>query len=316
MTVAVAVVSWNTVGLLRECLRSLRADAEAGTAEVWVVDNASDDGSAHMVESEFPWANLIVSEENLGFGRAVNEVAARTQAHWIAPANADVELETGALGRLVEAGNAHPEAAILAPRLVGTDGRPQQSVHAFPGVGLAAALAIGLPLLSRRLGDRLCIEGAWDPEREREIDWAHGAFLLCRRPAFDEIGAFDADQWMYAEDLDLAWRARGAGWAVRYVPSARVRHAGAAATTKAFGEDVPGRFMDATFKWMTARRGPLITRAYAAVNVLGAFIRWAAFVPLAALRPARYASRRDAARSWVALHLRGLSSDSGRALSR
>jgi N-acetylglucosaminyl-diphospho-decaprenol L-rhamnosyltransferase len=89
--VAVAVVSWNTRELLAGCLRSLAPEADAGRAEVWVVDNASSDGSPELVRDEFPWAQLVASDENLGFGRAVNAVAERTESDWIAPANADAK---------------------------------------------------------------------------------------------------------------------------------------------------------------------------------------------------------------------------------
>jgi GT2 family glycosyltransferase len=308
--VTVAIVSWNTKELLRRCLESLEDDVASGFAEAWVFDNASDDGSADMVEREFEWVRLVANEENLGFGVAVNQVAKRTTSPWIAPANADIAFEPGALRRLVDAGVEHPEAAILAPRLVGSDGRTQQSVHAFPGVALAAALAMGATTASAALGERLCIEGSWDADREREVDWAHGAFLLCRREAFDAIGGFDPRQWMYAEDLDLAWRARRGGWRVRYVPDARIGHAGAAATTQAFGDAKGERYMVATFAWMADRRGVAATWAYAGVNALGSLVRWAWYSVRARLQPGKFATRRDAARAWLALHRRGLVSRS------
>src|SRR5437588_11036854 len=72
--VTVAIVSWNTSDLLRACLASLRPDVSAGLADVWVVDNASTDGSADVARSEFPWAHVVASTENLGFGPAVNLV--------------------------------------------------------------------------------------------------------------------------------------------------------------------------------------------------------------------------------------------------
>ena len=227
---------------------------------------------------------------------------------WIAPANADIAFEPGALSALVAAGDLHPEAAILAPRLVGSDGETQQSVHAFPGIRLAAALASGATTLDSGLGDRLCIDGAWDPEREREVDWAHGAFLLCRRDAFERIGGFDPRQWMYAEDLDLAWRARQAGGTVRYVPSAHVRHAGAAATSQAFGDEKQERYMLATFAWMADRRGIVVTWAYACISALGALARWGWYSLRAVVQPKAFSARRDASRSWLALHRRGLAS--------
>ena len=254
--VTIAVVSWNTRELLERCLESMRADAEAGRAEVWVVDNASSDGSADLVRERFGWVELIASERNLGFGNAVNAVAARASAPWLAPANADIELLPGALEALLAAGRAHPEAGALAPTLIVPDGSIQHSVHAFPSLGLALAFNSGAAAVVPGLGDRLCLERRWDPVREREVDWAHGAFVLVRRAAFDAIGGFDTEQWMYAEDLDLAWRLARAGWPTRFVPRARVRHEVAAATSQRFADDErAAQHMAAAQDWMVRRRG-------------------------------------------------------------
>src|ERR1044071_9247977 len=95
--VTIAIVSWNTRDLLERCLNSLAADAERGLADVWVVDNASEDGSADLVAERFGWVKLIASKENLGFGRAINLVAEQTRSEWVATANADIALRPGAL---------------------------------------------------------------------------------------------------------------------------------------------------------------------------------------------------------------------------
>jgi N-acetylglucosaminyl-diphospho-decaprenol L-rhamnosyltransferase len=265
--VAVAVVSWNTRDLLRDCLRSL---AGQSLAEVWVVDNASQDGSAAMVAQEFPSVRLVASERNLGFGPAVNLVAAQTAAPWIAPANADVQLRPSALRALLDAGERHPRAGILAPRLELPSGETQHSVYAFPTIPFTARFNLGF---HRRVGDRLCLEGFWDPTRERDVDWAIGAFLLVRRAAWDAAGGFDEGQWMYAEDLDLGWRAARAGWSTRYVPSARVLHHASAATTQAWGDERTLRWLRSTYAWMLRRRGLIRTRITAAINVAGAYAR-------------------------------------------
>ena len=265
--VAVAVVSWNTRDLLRHCLRSL---VDQSPAEVWVVDNASQDGSAEMVAQEFPSVRLVASERNLGFGPAVNLVASQTTAPWIAPANADVELRPGALRALLDAGERHPRAGILAPRLELPSGETQHSVYAFPTIPFTARFNLGF---HRRVGDRLCLEGFWDPTRERDVDWAIGAFLLVRRAAWDAAGGFDQGQWMYAEDLDLGWRAARAGWSTRYVPSARVLHHASAATTQAWGDERTLRWLRSTYAWMLRRRGLIRTRITAAINVAGAYAR-------------------------------------------
>src|SRR4051812_13252726 len=106
----------------------MASEVEAERAEAWVVDNASDDGSAQLVRERFEWVRLEASERILGFGPAVNLVAQRTDAPWIAPANADVELEPGALQRLLAAAQADPEAGAVAPRLILPDGSTQHSV--------------------------------------------------------------------------------------------------------------------------------------------------------------------------------------------
>ena len=97
----VAVVSWNTRELLDRCLLALRPEADAGRAEVWVVDNGSQDGSPALVRERHAWARLVEPGENLGYGRAVNLLAERTSSPWIAASNADVALRPGALARLL-----------------------------------------------------------------------------------------------------------------------------------------------------------------------------------------------------------------------
>lgn len=305
--VIVAVVSWNTRALLERCLRSFQGDAEDGHAAVWVVDNASSDGSADMVRCEFPWVSLVASTENVGFGRAINAVAERTNAPWIAAANADIECHAGALKALLEAGESDSRVGALAPRLLRPDATTQHSVHAFPTVSLSLILNLGLKRVSRRVSDHLCLEGYWNPDRERYVDWAHGALLLLRRAAFEQIGGFDPRQWMYAEDLDLAWRLRRAGWCVRYVPGATAHHEVGAATEQAFA-DRTRRHMAATYAWMARRRGFTVTRAFALVNVTGTGIRALAFRVLGLLFPGRWRDGRAHARRWLAAHRLGLRS--------
>lgn len=308
-SITIAVVSWNTRDLLRRCLDSMAGEAASGRTEVWVIDNASSDGSAGMVRREFPWARLIASEDNLGFGPAVNEIARRTRGEWIAPANADIALTEGTLEALLAA--VRPGDGVLAPRLVLADGSTQHSVHAFPGLWLAVLFMLGAYRIPR-VGNRLCIEGYWRPERPRVVDWAHGAFLLVRREAFDAVGGFDPAQWMYAEDIDLQWRLGLAGWSARYEPTARVRHAHSAATTKAFGDSRTERHLLATYDWLARRRGVGVARASALVNATAAGLRWLAFALAAAIAPARFAARRTELALYARGHLAGLRAAGGR----
>jgi N-acetylglucosaminyl-diphospho-decaprenol L-rhamnosyltransferase len=303
--VAVAVVSWNTRDLLRECLGSLAGEVDAERAEAWVVDNCSTDGSPEMVAAEFPWVRLLRPERNLGFGPAVNEVAARTSTPWIAAANADIALHPGALERMLAAGDADPRCAAVAPRLLLDGGETQHSVHSFPTVTLSASVYSGLPRAIPALGDRLLIEGAWRSERPRTVDWAHGALLLLRRSAFEEIGGFDPEQWMYAEDIDIAWRLREAGYRVRYEPRATVDHAVSAAAVQAFGGDREARYMRATYEWMERRRGFAFAAAFAAVNVGGLGLRMLLSGAAGALGRSRSRERARLWRHHVRMHAHG-----------
>lgn len=296
--VAVAVVSTNLRTLLAATLRSLEPEVRAGRADVWVVDNASTDGSPQMIRDEFPWANLIASEVNLGYGPAVNRVAEQTDSPWLAPANEDIELEPSALEALLACGTAHPGAAVIAPRLLLPDGSTQHSVHAFPTIARTAIWAAGIERLSGRVAERVCAFGAWNPERAREVPWALATFVLVRREAFDAVGRFDEDQWMHAEDLDLAWRLARAGWRTRYEPKAVVRHAGSVATTQAFGAELEPRLWAASYRFLVRRRGLAVAWGVAALNLAGALVRL----------PFVSRERRARLRMWTRIHRQGLRS--------
>jgi GT2 family glycosyltransferase len=302
--VTVAVVSFNTRELLIRCLRSLEDDVHADRAEVWVVDNSSSDGSAPAARDEAPWARVLEPGTNLGFGRAVNLVASQTSGQWLMAANADIAVEPGALEAMLATGG-DARAGCIAPRLVLPGGETQHSVFALPTIPFTLAFNLGLHRLSSRLADRLCLEGFWDPERARDVPWAIGACLLIRRAAFDAVGGFDGQQWMYAEDLDLGWRVRRAGWVTRYEPSARVLHESAAATARAFGEDRIDTFMAATYAVLLRRRGLARTWATAAINLGGAAVRQAWMSPLALARP-RFRDLRASNRRWLGAHRKGL----------
>lgn len=302
----VAVVSWNTCSLLRRCLASLGADAEAGLCEVWVVDNASRDGSSEMVRGEFPWVTLLAKSENLGFGAAVNLVAERSESEWIAAANADVSLTPGALAALLEAGAADPRAGAVAPRLILPDGSTQHSVYPFPTLGVTLLENLRLQRLSRRLADRLCLPGGWDPARARAVPWAVGAFVMVRRSAWEQVGGFDPRQWMYAEDLDLGWRLARVGRHTLYEPAAVAMHAESAAATQAWGDDRSDRWHRATYAWLLRRRGAAVARAVAGINVAGAAARAILLTPAALLNRRRWGPPRRAALHTARAHLAGL----------
>jgi GT2 family glycosyltransferase len=111
---------------------------------------------------------------------------------------------------------------------------------------------------------------------------------------------------MHAEDLDLAWRLRQAGWKTVYEPGAVIFHVGSAASKKAFGDDLMSRFMAASYAWMARRRGLALARGVALVNAAGAAVRLGLYSVLALARPERYRGARDNYRYWLGVHSVGL----------
>lgn len=300
-----AVVSWNTRDLLARCLTSLQHEVESGRVEVWVVDNASDDGSPDLVREQFPWVHLEASRENLGFGAALNVVAGQTSTDWIAVANADIALPPGALNALLESAAMDPGAGAIAPRLRMPDGRVQHSVGAFPTLTFTLLHASGAFRFRSVIADRMAFPGRWDMDRRRRVPWALGAFLLVRRDAWNQIGGFDDSQWMYAEDLDFGWRLREHGWATRYEPLAVLEHEVAAATAQQFGAERAPVWQRATYGCIARRRGSGYARAVALVNLLGALLRWPKVLASRRGSPGAPA-RRAAHRRWILVHLRAM----------
>ncbi len=273
-----------------------------------MVDNHSRDGSADMVRERFTWARLVQAERNLGFGPAINLVAERTATPWLLATNADVELSQGALDALLQRGEDDRRAGIVAPRLILPDGTTQHSVYSFPTLLFTLGFNLGLAGLSGRIADRLALEGRWDPDRPRTVDWAIGACLLVRRTAWDAVGGFDPDQWMYAEDLDLGWRMAAANWHTRFEPAAIVRHHGAAAASQRWGDETAREWLPSTYAWMLQRRGPLVMRTSALVNALGAAARAAIYTLPAFFAAREYRGRMGTNLAWMRLHLANLMS--------
>jgi N-acetylglucosaminyl-diphospho-decaprenol L-rhamnosyltransferase len=227
---SIVVVSYNSRELLGRCIESIRAARDGLAVELFVVDNASRDGSAEMVAERFPEATLIASERNLGFGRANNLAFARARGRYVLMLNPDTEVRPDALRELLAFADGHPEAGVVGARLDYPDGRFQHSAFRFPDLGQALfGFFDVVPIDSP-------INGRYRPEQfERDFPAEHllGACLLLRREALEQVGGFDPRYFMYFEETDLCMRLRRAGWQNLFTPDARVVHVSAASTSAA-----------------------------------------------------------------------------------
>ncbi|MHB8592930.1 MAG: glycosyltransferase family 2 protein, partial [Acidimicrobiales bacterium] len=218
---AVVVVNHDAGDALIACVASLRAE---GVAEVVVVDNASTDGSVERLEAEDAGVHVIRAGANLGYGAGVNRGLADVEAQLVLVSNPDVAVHPGSLAVLARAIDGDPLLAIAGPCILEPDGRRYPSARRFPswvdaaGHALLGTLAPTNPFTKRyRMSDL-------DPTVVTNVDWVSGACFLARRGVLDELGGFDEGYFMYAEDVDLCWRAHRAGYTVAYVPTARVTH--------------------------------------------------------------------------------------------
>jgi len=225
--VTVCVVSWNTKGLLRNCLRSLDAAATRTAVAVDVVDNASTDGSVGVVRAEFPHVRLVANTANVGFARAVNQSLASATGRYVLLLNSDAEATPGSIDELVAFMDRTPGAGLATARLVSPDGSAQHCAQAMPSVPRTLLEATRLhKLLPAKERARLLLGPYFTYDVAQRVGWTWGTALICRRAAVEQVGPLSERFFLYGEDLDWSLRMGRAGWQVWFCPSAVVVHHG------------------------------------------------------------------------------------------
>ena len=214
--ISVLVVSHNTRDYLAHTLTRLAEDGGDAVQEVIVVDNASTDGSPQMVREDFPTVRLLAQEDNLGFGAANNLGAATARGQALLLLNSDAWPTPGALDLLANQLNKDPQLGALTPALAYPNGSPQFAWAPWTGVPGEALQKLRNPWESHSLTHR--------PLPRPFSYWVTAACLLVRRRAFEAIGGFDEDFFLYFEDVDLCRRLHQAGWRLGVEPRALAYH--------------------------------------------------------------------------------------------
>ncbi|TLZ67432.1 MAG: glycosyltransferase family 2 protein [Methanobacteriota archaeon] len=211
----VVVLNWNGRDYIRDCVRSALAQTYPDF-RVIVVDNGSPDRSGEIVRDEFPEATYLPLSENLHFARGSNagiEVALRdSDCSFVVTLNNDTRVDPDWLTELVRPAT-EPHVGIVASKLVFMD---------RPNVINSAGICIARDGSGLDRGWNARDGGPFD--EPADVFGASAGAALYRREVFEEVGLFDADFVAYYEDLDLAWRARLAGWEARYAPGSVVHH--------------------------------------------------------------------------------------------
>lgn len=224
---SVVIVSFNAREALRDCLVGLAREAADLACETFVIDNASRDGSADLVETEFPQVHLLRSDTNLGFAAANNRVFPLARGRHIALLNPDAVPQAGSLERAVARMDAEPEVGLAGARLVAPDGSWQPSARSFPSALNDLLVLSGLSSRFPRSRFFGRADRTWaDPAEAADVDWVPGAFSIIRRDVLQRVGDFDERFFLYYEEVDFCRRIKAAGYVIRYWPDVVVTHRG------------------------------------------------------------------------------------------
>jgi GT2 family glycosyltransferase len=220
----VLVVNYNTAGLLQPMFNALRQSTSADQPRYLVVDNASADNSLECMATICPEAILLANENNVGFGRANNQLVKHLQGKYALLLNTDAFVDADSLSKTLDYMESHPDCGILGVRLVGREGDLQPSCRYFPTPMNVFLSRTGLERFFPVV--KMVDDMGWDHASVRECDWVPGCYYLIRREVIDQVGLFDPRYFLYYEEVDHCKRAKQAGWKVIYYPHTTVVHIG------------------------------------------------------------------------------------------
>jgi GT2 family glycosyltransferase len=228
MDISIIIVNYNVREFLRGALESVRRSLVFGglSGEVFVIDNASRDGSAEMVRQEFPEVKLFALGENLGFGKANNLAMREAKGDYILILNPDTIVGEETLRVMIDFMKSHPKAGVSGCKLLNADGSFQISCRrGFPTPWASFTKLFGLSSFFPNSPRFAQYNLTYLPvDKTYEIDALAGAFMILSREAYEKTAGFDEDYFMYGEDIDLCYRIKKAGLAVFYVHSTSTVH--------------------------------------------------------------------------------------------
>lgn len=224
---SIIIVNYRSANYTKGCLESIYQNAPGCSIEIIVVDNASNDGCAEMIQAGFPHVNFVQSDRNLGFAGANNLGISVARGSYLLFLNPDTEVRPHALQALIDAMLGCADAGMVGGHLLNSDLTVQTtSITAFPSI---LNQILGTEYLRRRFpkakmwGIRPLFEVQSQPV---PVDAISGACMCANRKVIDQVGGFTTDYFMYAEDLDLCLKVRQSGWKIYYAPEAVIVHHG------------------------------------------------------------------------------------------
>lgn len=224
--ISIVIVNYNVKAFLEQCLMAIERATHQLSVEVFVVDNASVDGSQAMVKRRFSHVNLIENAKNLGFSSANNQALRVAKGKYILILNPDTLIQEDTLLILKKYLDEHGKVGAVGCKLINPDGSFQiTSRRSLPTAWVAFTRIVGLS----KLFPRSRIFGRYnmtylDPDVTTAVDVLPGSLMFVRKDVLREIDYFDEDYFMYGEDVDLCYRITKAGWKIHYLPETQAIH--------------------------------------------------------------------------------------------
>lgn len=268
-------VNWKSVDYLRKCLTTIHANTKGLNSEVIIVDNDPAEVGVHALREEFPDAEVVRAQSNLGFGMANNLGFEHSCGRNLLFLNPDTEIIGPAIQTMLSRLESLPGAGIVGCRLLNSDGTVQTScIRCFPTI-LNQILDIEYLRLRWPHFKLWSIDPLFFPRQEpMKVDGVSGACLMIKREVFKKVGGFSPEYFMYAEDVDLCYKVRQKGFEVYYLGEVTVIHHGGASSKRIrvnHREVILQR--NATLKFFQKTRGSLYASTYRVATATAAFCR-------------------------------------------
>jgi len=227
MNLSIIIVNWNVRDLLKKCLESIYRETKDISFEVFVIDNASSDGSAEIVRENFPEVKLIVNAKNEGFAKANNQGIKESGGEYILLLNPDTEIFSNVFLKMIEVFKEDKKLGILGPKLLNPDKSLQSSIRRFPTLFSQTLILLKIHHLLPDLKTfKKYFARDFDYSREQSVDQVMGACFMVKRRMLEQIGFLDKKFYIWFEEVDYCKRAKKAGWNIAYTPNAEVIHYG------------------------------------------------------------------------------------------
>jgi len=226
MDLTIVIVNYNVKEFLEQAIISIKKSCKHIEYELFVVDNASNDGSVDLIRKKYPEVKLIANSENKGFSTANNQAIKQAQGEYILLINPDTIVQEDTFSVLLNFFKNHPECGMVGCKILNPDGSLQLACRrSFPTPWIAFTKIIGLSKLfpNSKIFGRYNLTYL-NPDATYEVEAISGSFMFFRQQIINEIGYLDESFFMYGEDLDWCFRIRESGWKIYYLPETKIIH--------------------------------------------------------------------------------------------